>query len=158
MLFEAVDNTKEVQSKISLLLSGLLGSSTSETNKAVGKWNNANLEDDIIQLRNIPRFIDQSCYVPAIAGPLLNNFQTELRQRFKQQSRKFKYADLSSRLLTEWLGSVRSIIQIAQQQRVLPYMISTSSSSKIGYGNCGRGSNPSSSTHQRPTLLPLMFT
>ncbi len=120
MLFEAVDNTKEVQSKISLLLSGLLGSSTSETNKAVGKWNNANLEDDIIQLRNIPRFIDQSCYVPAIAGPLLNNFQTELRQRFKQQSRKFKYADLYSRLLTEWLGSVRIIIQIAQQQRVLP--------------------------------------
>lgn len=54
-VIEAVDNAKEVQSKTRLLLSGLSGP---ETNGTYRKWNNVYLEDDIIQLQDIPRFID----------------------------------------------------------------------------------------------------
>jgi hypothetical protein len=91
---------KDNQSGIRVLLAGLEGSDVSTTGISEGLNDNHSQDPE---LKNIHRFLDQSRYDPSISSSMLHDFATGLRLRLDQQSRKFDYADLYSRLLLEWL-------------------------------------------------------
>jgi hypothetical protein len=55
-------------------------------------------------IANIERWLDQARYDPSIPTDMLDGFETELRGKLEIQSRKLVYADLYSRLLTEWMN------------------------------------------------------
>ena len=60
---------------------------------------------DAPPLDNIVHFLRQSKYDSSMPPALLPDIERSLRQTLDQRSEKFVYADLYSRLLTEWLQS-----------------------------------------------------
>ena len=99
-VLEDYARSKDHESGIRVLLAGLEGSGGSTAGISEG-LNDYDSRDP--ELGNIHRFLDQSRYDPSMSSPMLQAFATGLRRRLDQQSRKFDYADLYSRLLLEWL-------------------------------------------------------
>jgi hypothetical protein len=99
-VLEDYARAKDHESGIRVLLAGLEVSDESDPATDVALIDN-NLYDP--ELKNIHRFLAQSRYDPSISSLMLQDFAAGLRLRLDQQSRKFDYADLYSRLLLEWL-------------------------------------------------------
>ena len=102
-VLEDYARTKDNSSGLRVLLAGLEGADVSNSGRV------EDLGDDRC-LKNIHRFLDQSRYDPSMSSPMLQEFVAELRLKLDQQSRKFDYADLYSRLLLEWLHPSGNVI------------------------------------------------
>jgi hypothetical protein len=94
---------KDHGARIRVLLAGLGVSDVSDVSAPATGVGLIDHHHQDPELKNIHRFLDQSCYDPSISSPMLQDFAAGLRLRLDQQSRKFDYADLYSRLLLEWL-------------------------------------------------------
>jgi hypothetical protein len=99
-VLEDYARAKDHESGIRVLLAGLEGSDVPTPGAGEGLKDHHSQDPE---LKNIHRFLDQSRYDPSMSSPMLQDFAAELRLRLDQQSRKFDYADLYSRLLLEWL-------------------------------------------------------
>src|SRR5271170_2871321 len=94
---------KDHGSRIRVLLAGLGVSDVSDVSAPATGVGLIDYHHQDSELKNIHRFLDQSRYDPSVSSPMLQDFAAGLRLRLDQQSRKFDYADLYSRLLSEWL-------------------------------------------------------
>lgn len=61
-----------------------------------------------VLLRNIERFLDQSCYDPSISPSLVLDWEKSLMKKIDVQSLKYQYATLYGELVTEWLRAEKS--------------------------------------------------
>lgn len=106
-ILSEADGAPDNRKKISILLEGIVKLDKSNTNESLEHVQDYELEKILgnASLGNIRRFLDQSRYDPSTPSFLLPEFERELRQILDQKDRKFDYADLYSRLLTEWLQS-----------------------------------------------------
>ncbi|KAI5458984.1 hypothetical protein BGZ63DRAFT_490837 [Mariannaea sp. PMI_226] len=57
------------------------------------------------ELKNLDRFLDQAKYDPSISHDMLDTWQSSLLHHLDTQSRRFQYASLYGKLVTEWLSS-----------------------------------------------------
>ncbi|KAL9633497.1 MAG: hypothetical protein Q9164_004663, partial [Protoblastenia rupestris] len=92
-----VDGISDQQARVQALLRGLSDKTTP------GFPASTSSED--ATLERIRRFLDQSRYDPTVAISTLEGYETKLRQRLDQQTKKNDFADLYSRLLEDWLNS-----------------------------------------------------
>jgi hypothetical protein len=102
-VLEDYARAKDHEAGIRVLLAGLGVSDMSDVPAPTTGVVLINHHSQDPELKNIHRFLDQSCYDPSISSSMLQDFAAGLRLRLDQQSRKFDYADLYSRLLLEWL-------------------------------------------------------
>lgn len=102
-----VENATDEELKVRLLLSGLARMHASGAGKSLEELQGSELEDHLgdLSLSNIRRFSDQSKYDPSMTSSLLEEFADDLHKILDRKTRRFDYADLYSRLLTEWLES-----------------------------------------------------
>ncbi len=107
-----VNEAADEQSKIRLLLEGIakLHASNTEGNlEDVPDWELDEISGSF-PLSNIRRFVEQSRYDPSVPASKLDEFQGQLHEILNQRSAKLEYADLYSRLSTEWLSSDAAIV------------------------------------------------
>ncbi|KAG8532890.1 uncharacterized protein KY384_002768 [Bacidia gigantensis] len=90
-----VDSSPQQRTKVKLLLKALVEGDAGNLLKfQVG---------DDPSFERVRRFLDQSEYDSLVDNQLLGEYEADLRQKLGQQTTKFEFADLYSRLLTEWL-------------------------------------------------------
>ena len=95
-ILDHADRATNQQERIGVLLKGLL--------EGQGKYGFTALTHGVrFSLERIERFLEQSRYDTSVSTSLLNGYEVELRQRYSQQSRKYDFADLYSKLLEQWL-------------------------------------------------------
>lgn len=105
-ILEDVENAKDEQARLRILLTGWARMHTSNAEKPLEEF----LDGDIqhhggLSVTNIRRFLEQAQYDPSIPSPFLRELEGDLYRNMDRISLKFDYADLYSRLLTEWLQS-----------------------------------------------------
>ncbi|TLD26447.1 hypothetical protein PspLS_04580 [Pyricularia sp. CBS 133598] len=61
-----------------------------------------------IELKNIDRFLTQARYDPSISTEMLRGWGELLERHLETQSRKYEFADLYGKLVTEWLEADRA--------------------------------------------------
>ncbi|KAI6356093.1 hypothetical protein MCOR25_007969 [Pyricularia grisea] len=61
-----------------------------------------------IELKNIDRFLTQARYDPSISIEMLRSWGQLLERHLETQSRKYEFADLYGKLVTEWLEADRA--------------------------------------------------
>ena len=106
-VLDSVNAADDDQSKINALLDGIAKLHAANTERSLVDFQDWEL-DQILgdsTLSNIRRFVDQSLYDPSIPAPMLDSFKSQLYKILERNCRKLDYADLYSRLLTEWLSS-----------------------------------------------------
>ena len=102
-----VDQADDDQSKIRVLLGGIANLHASNIDRSLEEFEDWDLYQMLgdSTLSNIRRFVDQSNYDPSVPSSMLDEFKNQLHEFLEQSGRKLDYADLYSRLLTEWLES-----------------------------------------------------
>ncbi|KAL5926300.1 hypothetical protein ACKVWC_004360 [Pyricularia oryzae] len=61
-----------------------------------------------IELKNIDRFLTQARYDPSVSTEMLRGWGELLERHLETQSRKYEFADLYGKLVTEWLEADRA--------------------------------------------------
>lgn len=61
-----------------------------------------------VELKNIDRFLTQARYDPSVSTQMLRGWGELLERHLETQSRKFQFADLYGKLVTEWLEADRA--------------------------------------------------
>ena len=97
-----VSEAADAQSKIRVLLEAVIKLRASNMDRSLDDFEDWELE---LIPSNIRRFVNQSQYDPSLPASMLNKFETQLHEFLAQSSQTLDYADLYSRLLTEWLSS-----------------------------------------------------
>jgi hypothetical protein len=105
-ILQDVDSADGRQTRVRFLLTGL----ESLARSGVGLSKLWSTDSNESLLGNIRRYLDQSDYDPSISDAMLQRFERDLTTRLNQQSHQFDYADLYSRLLSEWLDPNASTI------------------------------------------------
>ncbi|KAL6720915.1 hypothetical protein ACLMJK_000014 [Lecanora helva] len=100
---KAADSEHE---KISLLLEGIVRVKSANADRQLSDYEDWELlqASGDSTLTNIRRFVDQSKYDPSIPDSMLQDFRNQLNKILEQCGLKLEYANLYSRLLTEWLS------------------------------------------------------
>ena len=102
-----VSGVTSKQEKIYALLEGVVRLNTANADRPLSDFRDWEL-DEILgnsDLSNIRRFVNQSQYDPSVPTTMLDDFDVQLHELIGRSSLKLDYADLYSRLLTEWLSS-----------------------------------------------------
>ncbi|KAL8785823.1 MAG: hypothetical protein Q9213_003130 [Squamulea squamosa] len=104
-LLASVDATTDQKARVRILLAEV-GGCTPESGRKLEELQDHDIAGSTgnLSLKNIRRFLEQSQYDPSVPGPLLKEWEHELRLLLDQRTRKLDYADLYARLLTEWLA------------------------------------------------------
>ena len=109
-----------------MLLNGITGFESSEAVEKSRDSADLDTTDKLTDssLKNIRRYVEQSKYDPSVPQTLLQTFEQDLRYKLDQRQKKYDYADLYARLLTEWLscdgprvaaeGGIRRLEECAQ--------------------------------------------
>jgi hypothetical protein len=105
-ILQDVDSADGRQIRVRFLLTGL----ESLARSGVGLSKLWSTDSNESLLGNIRRYLDQSDYDSSISDAMLQRFERDLTTRLNQQSHQFDYADLYSRLLSEWLDPNASTI------------------------------------------------
>ena len=106
---EAANDTTDQTARLRALLSGFIGLSTTTKLDEVDDYELTKETIGGVSLANIRSFLDQSQYDPSIPKSLQEEWERKVRLSMDQKSRKLEYADLYSRLLTEWLSDTSSV-------------------------------------------------
>lgn len=105
-LLEDVEDAKDEQARLRILLTGWARMHTSNAEKPLEEFRDRDIQHHRgLSVTNIRRFLEQAQYDPSIPSSLLRELEGDLCRNMDRISRKFDYADLYSRLLTEWLRS-----------------------------------------------------
>ena len=106
-ILSAVDKTTKDREKINVLLTSIAKIQGSNAHKSIKDFDDYELDQLLggLSSSNIRHFLRQSQYDPSIPPTLLPGLEKSLRQLLDQKTEKFEFADLYSRLLTEWLKS-----------------------------------------------------
>ena len=103
-----VDEIDNERDKIIFLLTSIAKVQGANASKELADFEAYELDQLLgggLSSTNIRHFLKQSQYDPSIPPSLLPELEKTLRQLLDQKTEKFDYADLYSRLLTEWLKS-----------------------------------------------------
>lgn len=106
-ILEEIQDAKDEQARLRVLLTGWARMhSTSNADTPLEEFEDLEIQHNGgLSVTNIRRFLEQSLYDPSIPPSLLRELEGDLFRNIDRISRKFDYADLYSRLLTEWLQS-----------------------------------------------------
>lgn len=106
-IYAQANGAVDDQSKIRVLLEGIAKVHASNTSRSLDQFQDWELNEILGDptLSNIRRFVHQSQYDPSLPASILSDFKSQLYGILEKDSRKLDYANLYSRLLTEWLGS-----------------------------------------------------
>ncbi|KAI9840105.1 MAG: hypothetical protein M1837_001909 [Sclerophora amabilis] len=109
-ILKGVNEEPDLRERIRLLLDGLKSldwSTKSQVEASDLPSSRTDLSADIsgVSPQNIRRFLDQSRCDPSIPTRLLEEWETQLKQRMNTQSLKYKYATLFGQLITEWTST-----------------------------------------------------
>lgn len=105
-ILEDIEDAKDEQARLRVLLTGWARMHTSNADMPLEEFQDLDIQHHGgLSVTNIRRFLEQSQYDPSIPSSLLRELEGDLYQNMDRISRKFDYADLYSRLLTEWLRS-----------------------------------------------------
>ena len=95
-ILDRADRATNQQERVKILLKGLL--------EGQGKSGFTALTHVVkFSLERIERFLEQSHYDTSVSTSMLEGYEAELRQKYSQQSKKYDFADLYSKLLEQWL-------------------------------------------------------
>lgn len=99
---EDIEDAKDEQARLRILLTGWVRMHTSNADMPLEEFRDWNIQHHGgLSVINIRRFLEQSQYDPSIPSSLLRELEGDLYRNMDRISRKFDYADLYSRLLTE---------------------------------------------------------
>lgn len=105
-VLEDAEDAKDEQARLRILLTGWARMHTSNADKPLEEFLDRDIQNHGgLSVTNIRRFLEQAQYDPSIPSSLLRELEGDLCRNMDRISRKFDYADLYSRLLTEWLLS-----------------------------------------------------
>ena len=105
-ILEDIEDAKDEQARLRILLTGWARMHTSNADIPLEEVLDCDIQHHGgLSVTNIRRFLEQSQYDPSIPSSLLRELEGDLYRNMDRISRKFDYADLYSRLLTEWLRS-----------------------------------------------------
>ena len=105
-ILEDVEDAKDEQARLRILLTGWAKLHTSNADMPLEEFLDWNIQHHGgLSVSNMRRFLEQSQYDPSIPSSLLKELEGDLYRNMDRISRKFDYADLYSRLFTEWLRS-----------------------------------------------------
>lgn len=105
-ILEDIEDAKDEQARLRVLLTGWARMHTSNADMPLEEFQDWDIQHHGgLYVTNIRRFLEQSQYDPSIPSSLLRELEGDLYRNMDRTSRKFDYADLYSRLLTEWLRS-----------------------------------------------------
>lgn len=105
-ILEDVEDAKDEKARLRILLTGWARMYNSNADKRLEEFRDGDIQHHGgLSVTNIRRFLEQSQYDQSIPSSLLRELEGDLCRNMDRISRKFDYADLYSRLLTEWLGS-----------------------------------------------------
>lgn len=105
-VLEDAEDAKDEQARLRILLTGWARMHTSNADKPLEEFLDRDIQNHGgLSVTNIRRFLEQAQYDPSIPSFLLRELEGDLCRNMDRISRKFDYADLYSRLLTEWLRS-----------------------------------------------------
>ena len=111
-ILDRADHANNQQERIRVLLKGL--------QEGQGKSGFTALTHVVrSSLERIERFLEQSLYDASVGTSMLERYEAELRQKYNQQSRKYDFADLYSKLLEQWLQGDNSSVS-DEQSRAAP--------------------------------------
>ena len=96
VILSKVNGVSGEQAKVEMLLNKFIDGHSRPGFESLLTMHNESLE-------RIRRFTDQSRHDLSIPKSLLEGFEAELRQYLDQQTKKYDFADLYSKLLEEWL-------------------------------------------------------
>lgn len=103
---EDAEDAKDEQARLRILLTGWARMHTSNADKPLEEFRDGDIQHHGgLSVTNIRRFLEQAQYDPSIPPSLMKELEGDLCRNMDCISRKFDYADLYSRLLTEWLRS-----------------------------------------------------
>lgn len=105
-ILEDVEDAKDEQARLRILLTGWARMHTSNADMPLEEFSDWDIQHHGgLSVTNMRRFLEQSQYDPSMTSSLLRELEGDLYRNMDRISRKLDYADLYSRLLTEWLQS-----------------------------------------------------